>query len=294
MNTTQVTNFMQGNSYQLNPLITLKIISASSVFGEPSYYRKSNLAGSKYTYESKNYCVIPCDSSKSTVDIFTEAIDRSLDFDFAKTLEFAKDLRENYFMRLNPSFIFIRASMHHKRPDFNKNNPSVMKNIGISIILRPDDITNQFDYYKHLKGSKNNLPNIVKRVWANKLKGYSNYHLNKYLSNGKLIDLVRISHAHSDNINKMMKTGKVNVEDSSQTWENLRSQGMSWSDIISTIDIPHMALLRNIRGIYMEIRDESILLELMESKNIDKIYLYDYGKVIHYDKEAQWLFIEDI
>ena len=34
-----VTNFMGGDSYKLNPLDTLKLVSASSIFGEASYYR---------------------------------------------------------------------------------------------------------------------------------------------------------------------------------------------------------------------------------------------------------------
>ena len=34
-----VKNFMGGDSYVINPLDTLKMITASSIFGEPSYYR---------------------------------------------------------------------------------------------------------------------------------------------------------------------------------------------------------------------------------------------------------------
>ncbi len=36
------------------------------------------------------------------------------------------------------------------------------------------------------------------------------------------------------------------------------------------------------------------ILEIMQTKNINKIYLYEYGKVIRFDEEAQWLFVEDI
>ena len=32
-----VTNFMGGTSYMYNPLDTLKMVSASSIFGEPQY-----------------------------------------------------------------------------------------------------------------------------------------------------------------------------------------------------------------------------------------------------------------
>ena len=36
-----VTNYMGGDSYIINPLDTLKMVSASSIFAEPSYYRSS-------------------------------------------------------------------------------------------------------------------------------------------------------------------------------------------------------------------------------------------------------------
>ncbi len=36
-----VKNFMGGDSYVINPLDTLKMITASSIFGEPAYYRGS-------------------------------------------------------------------------------------------------------------------------------------------------------------------------------------------------------------------------------------------------------------
>ena len=34
-----VVNFMGGTSYTLTPLNTLKMVAASSIFGEPQYYR---------------------------------------------------------------------------------------------------------------------------------------------------------------------------------------------------------------------------------------------------------------
>ena len=36
-----ITNYMGGDSYVINPLDTLKMVSASSIFAEPSYYRSS-------------------------------------------------------------------------------------------------------------------------------------------------------------------------------------------------------------------------------------------------------------
>ena len=40
-----VTNFMGGDSYKLTPLTSLRMIAASSIFGEPSYYRNGGLNG---------------------------------------------------------------------------------------------------------------------------------------------------------------------------------------------------------------------------------------------------------
>ena len=34
-----VVNFMQGRSYRIDALDTLKMVTASSIFGEPAYYR---------------------------------------------------------------------------------------------------------------------------------------------------------------------------------------------------------------------------------------------------------------
>jgi len=52
-----------------------------------------------------------------------------------------------------------------------------------------------------------------------------------------------------------MTTGSLKVESSEQTWESLRSAGKTWNEIVSTINVPHMALLRNLRGIFTEISD---------------------------------------
>ena len=40
----EVINYMGGTSYKVNPLDTLKMVTASSIFGEPQYYRKGEFA----------------------------------------------------------------------------------------------------------------------------------------------------------------------------------------------------------------------------------------------------------
>jgi len=253
-----VTNFMGGNSFQVSPLQTLKIVTASSIFGEPQYYRDG--LGSSKTIRNHSTLMeydIFSDAfadSKSAVDVFTSAIDKALDFDFKATLDFALELRKEYFMRLNPAVIFVRASQHPNRVAFNEANPGYMKSIGKAIALRPDDVTNQLDYYMFLNGSKKGLPSLLKRTWADTLESFSRYQLNKYKGKS-LIDLVRISHASNDDITELMKTGTIKVTETEQTWESLRSAGKTWTEILDTIKIPHMALLRNLRGIFTEIND---------------------------------------
>lgn len=253
-----VTNFMGGNSFQVSPLQTLKIVTASSIFGEPQYYRDG--LGSSKTIRNHSTLMeydIFSDAfadSKSAVDVFTSAIDKALDFDFKATLDFALELRKEYFMRLNPAVIFVRASQHPNRVAFNEANPGYMKSIGKAIALRPDDVTNQLDYYMFLNGSKKGLPSLLKRTWADTLESFSRYQLNKYKGKS-LIDLVRISHASNDDITELMKTGTIKVTETEQTWESLRSAGKTWAEILDTIKIPHMALLRNLRGIFTEIND---------------------------------------
>ena len=252
---TAETNFMGGTSYKLNPLDTLRIVAASSIFGEPQYYRdgvESPKTLSRFMSETEHDIFNSMFDSKSATDVFTEAIDNALTHDFLGTLNFAVRLRNEYNMRLNPAVIYVRATQHPFRIMFNESNPGVMKSIGKAIAGRPDDLTNQLDYYMYLNGSKKGLPSILKRTWAERLAEYSRYQLNKYKGKS-LIDLVRISHAHSEDITELVQTGTIKVLETEQTWEKLRSEGKSWSEIIKTIQIPHMALLRNLRGIFTEI-----------------------------------------
>ena len=262
-NSKVVENFDGGISYTLNPIDTLRIVAASSIFGEPSYYRGSHDKPSNLsTLKRHDILGMYTDPSETTTDVFTKAIDTALDYDFKATLEFAVKLRHEMFMRLNPAVIFIRASQHPKRVEFNEANPGFMKKIGMEIVGRPDDITNQFDYFMFLKGSKNGLPSIVKRTWADKLATFGKYQIHKYKSKS-LIDLVRISHAHSEVIDELMKNGDVAVSETEQTWESLKSQGKTWKEILNTIKVPHMALLRNLRGIFTEVNDTELAKKVM-------------------------------
>ena len=85
--TKRVTNFMGGNSYELNALDTLKMVTASSIFGEPSYYRNGEFDDAKITdavytvnvwMESLSVLDDSKFSGKKTSEIMEQVIDEAL------------------------------------------------------------------------------------------------------------------------------------------------------------------------------------------------------------------------
>lgn len=70
-----------------------------------------------------------------------------------------------------------------------------------------------------------------------------------------MIDAVRITHAHSQVLDELMQTGKVIVSDDKKTWEAMRSAGTDWKTIFHSVNMGHMALLRNLRGVFTEVND---------------------------------------
>lgn len=256
-----VTNFMGGDSYIINPLDTLKMITASSIFGEPSYYRDSN-SSKRYLYKinpvlSEFDIMFKEYENKTTNQIFEDAIDKALDYDFGGTLEWAVELRKNYMMRLNPQVIMVRASIHPRREEWTKEHPGLFNEINQKVMQRADEPMTQMTYYMYQNGGKkNDIPSIIKRSWAKNLSSLNRYKVAKYKNHEcGMINAVRISHAHSKVLDELMTTGTVEVTENQKTWENLRSQGKSWKEILETCDLGHMALLRNLRGIFTEIND---------------------------------------
>ena len=254
-----VKNFMDGDSYVINPLDTLKMITASSIFGEPSYYRGSKSCKPYVVGKLvKDFSVIPeYYEGKTTEEIMESAIDKALDYDFKATLAWAKTLRNDYFMRLNPQVIMVRAAIHPKRSEFSKENPGEFNKINQEIMGRADEPMTQMAYYLYNNGGKkNNIPSILKRSWNNKLSSLGRYQVAKYKNHEiGMINAVRLCHAHSPVIDELMQTGTVEVAEDNKTWENLRSAGKSWKKIFETVNMGHMALLRNIRGVFTEIND---------------------------------------
>ena len=90
-----VTNFMGGTSYRWNALDTLKMITASSVFGEPAYYRdghhsdmriKDGLMKEDPLFADYVVSALKEFDGMKTSEVMEKAIDDALACDFRATL----------------------------------------------------------------------------------------------------------------------------------------------------------------------------------------------------------------
>ena len=288
--TKRVTNFMGGNSYELNALDTLKMVTASSIFGEPSYYRNGEFdeAAIKDAVYNVDACMEALSvlddsrfSGKKTSEIMEQVIDDALSEDFGAVLDWAVKLRKEYMMRLNPQVIMVRAAQHPGRVAFNEANPNKFRKVESLVMSRADEPASQLTYFLYKNKNKKNLPNILKRSWAEKLSSLNAYQVSKYKNTGLgMIDVVRVSHANSPVLDQLMKTGSVEVKEDDMTWENLRSAGKSWTEILDTIKIGHMALLRNLRNIFIEVNNrefcEKVLAQLKAGVKEGKQFPFRY------------------
>lgn len=258
-----VTNFMGGDSYKVNPLDTLKLITASSIFAEPSYYRDGGLGArvvdEKYNVHPllRDFSMLNDESGKTTTEIMEDAIDAALDYDFDGVLEWTKELRLHYNMRLNPQVIMVRAAVHPKRKEYTDSHKGKFGEVEQIVMRRADEPMSQIAYYIYLNGgAKTNMPSVLKRALAKRLSASSAYEVNKYKQHEiGMIDAVRITHAHSQVLDELMQTGKVIVSDDKKTWEAMRSAGTDWKTIFHSVNMGHMALLRNLRGVFTEVND---------------------------------------
>lgn len=262
----EVINFMSGTNFRVDPLTTMKMITASSVFGEASYYRAGIKDGKYKRHNLVNGTIIGDEyNGKTTTEIMEDCIDKALDYDFKETLEWAITLRKEFFMRLNPQVIMVRAAIHPKRKEFTQKYHDVFRKIERQVMLRADEPMTQLEYYINLHGTKSNMPSILKRGISDKLSSLSKKEVAKYKNKGMgMINAVRIAHAHSKVIDELMKTGSVEIDENENTWENLRSSGKSWQYTLNKIKIGHMAMLRNLRGIFEEIDDLELCKKVTE------------------------------
>lgn len=252
-----VVNHMGGVSFKLNPVDTLRMIASSSMFMEPKYYQKGYAAKKAKSVSSlvKDMLVIGAGSETlDTAQTTVNAVNAALDYDFKKTLELAVELRTEYFVRVTPQVIMVLAAQHPKRAQFTSANPGLFQELNLKVMQRADEPACQLAVWLWLYDwKKNGIPSILKRSWAARVEKMTNYEASKWKSaEAGLINLIRVCHAKGELVEELCKTGQVEVAQLAETWERLKSEGKSWKEIMETIKMPHMALLRNLRGIMKE------------------------------------------
>lgn len=258
----RVTNFMGGSSFELDALDTLRLVACSSIFGEPQYYRSANPRTDKYDgYSAYGSIIDNRYANMSTSQVFEKLIDDALDADFAGTLDFAVKLRKEFWMRLNPQIIMVRAAIHPGRKAYTEKFPGRFSKINAIVMARADEAATQVTYYLYLTGDKKKMPSVLKRSIADRMAKFSAFDINKY-KNAEIgmINTVRIVHASSPVINELMQTGSVTIPPEDLTWEQLRSMGMTWRDLAlrlteQTRFMGHMSVLRNLRNFFQNLED---------------------------------------
>ena len=269
----EITNYMGGKSHiPINFLTRLKLLILSWFLGEPSYYKEgnNNQCNKQNVFKHQdlfkrivfeNYCLFEDDNQKSREEKLIDTVNLALEDDFKSVLDLAIKCRTEYHMRKGVAYILAIAARHHKRVEFNKNNPMYFRNVIIECCLIPSDLTSIHNSWISLNGSKSKFPTFIKRAFEDWLKNISSYQLEKYRKD--CIDMVRICHLNKKNlrcslekngdnrdISTLMKEGKLSLEDEELKWETLRSKGLSWIEILKALQwrMPHMAALRNVRN----------------------------------------------
>lgn len=261
-------NFMGGTSFDVNdPFLRLKIVAASSFFGEPKYYdescekfkkKKTNRKSrgreiSKEMYEHLREMlneVSPYEwRNMSPKQIMEKCIDECLDNDPRKTLELAVELRNEDYIRTTPQVILVRAASHK-----NVKGTSLIREFAPLICKRGDEPANGLAYFFSEYG-RGKLPNSLKRAWKNILEKFDDYIISKYRldnNNVKTIDVCSLVHAHSKAIDKLFDGRQKQTK----TWNSIISNGdnttdenkkKNWEKAVE--NMPHMALLRNLRNL---------------------------------------------
>jgi hypothetical protein len=272
MKETAHANFMGGPSYDItSPLLRLICMSASSFFGEPSYYkgqrpkfkkragrvervggrpgRGDSLSGTQRKHLNSMLNAIDDYEwrSLSPADSMEKAITEALDHDPEATLQWAATLRRDEFIRATPQVILVMAANHLK-----VKGTGLIRQYAPAIIGRMDEPAIQLAFQLENYGKP--IPNALKRAWADALNKANGYELAKYRMESrvvKTIDVINMAFGKGaygfENPIGELARGELSLGDEYQTWESIRSNGGTWDEAIKVMG--HMALLRNIRNL---------------------------------------------
>ena len=266
------TNFMGGPSYEINsPMLRLICMSASSFFGEPSYYkgqrpefkkrkgkvvRNTRLFGHRDRLSDiqRKHMVSMLNAiddyewrNMTPAAAMERSIDEALDYDPEVTLQWATTLRREEYIRVTPQIILVRAANHNK-----VRGTGLVRKYAKTIIGRADEPATQLAYQLSAFGKP--VPNALKRAWRDYLSNATGYELAKYTMSNRVIKTVDVAnmamgkgfYGYDNPIGHLMR-GELSLGNDYKTWESIRSGGGSWEEAIDVMG--HMALLRNIRNL---------------------------------------------
>ena len=173
-----------------------------------------------------------------------------LNEDVEKTLQIAAELRNDYMIRSTPQVILVRAAMHEKCRGTGLIGKYIDK-----ICMRGDEPAAGLSYLFVTYGLKSPIPNSLKKGWKKILESFDDYVISKYRMDNNFVktrDVVNLVHAYSNSINKLMN-GSAKQE---KTWNTIvsnankdeKSKKEIWTEALK--NMPHMALLRNLRNLY--------------------------------------------
>jgi len=241
-------NKMGEASYDINsPITKLRIVAASCFFGEPQFYQEkasnkvATINNSRLNKADMQRLVdilkgvVPASFTigKTPAQVMEEVIDEALSFDIEATLQVAVSLRNDDLIRTTPQVILVRAANHPA-----SKGTGLVRAYAKGIIKRADEPSVQMSYQISAFGKS--IPNSLKKAWRDALENTSEFHLAKYrMENRKVktIDVVRMAHANSDAIDKLVRD-ELKL-DQGQTWESLisakGSSKESWEEVIDTL-----------------------------------------------------------
>ena len=293
-------NFMGGTSFDINdPFLRLRIVAASSFFGEPKYYsdqcssfkkvsggRVDSINETMFKHLSEYLGEVSPYSWRimSSRSIVEKCIDECLDVDVEKTLKLAVKLRNEDFMRATPQVILVRAACHK-----NSKGTSLIRKYASEICKRGDEPAAGLAYFFDAYG-RGKLPNSLKRAWKYILESFNDYTISKYkMENNtvKTVDVCSLVHAFSKSIDKLFK-GKAKQ---TKTWNAIISNAdnstkekkeKNWEKAIE--GMPHMALLRNLRNLAENNVDirlyyDKLIGGVLEGKQLPFRYLSAYNQL---------------
>ncbi len=260
-------NFMGGPSYDLSPFARLYVMASSSLFGEKGYYsstRRTEKDEEMMKYLEDRFGTFGIGmhqlmSGKTRAEAMQVAIEESLAYDAELTLKFLGWLRNKALIRATPA-----AGLAVAAHSGVVRGSGMLRHTAGSILSRLDDVTNCLAYY--LEKYDKPIPNSLKKVLAARISAASEYELAKYAGKNKkitLLDVVRLTHAHSEAVDKLCRGELSQADEGRETWEAIiSSEGSSkesWTRAVGVMG--HMALLRNLRNLEKHEVDESLYLD---------------------------------